>query len=319
MCTRNGSIEHKRTGKEVKIGRYYVDGFDSVNKIVYEYNGCVFHGCPACQEPEDTTPFSDMTMAEAYESFETKRKYLEEQGYQVVVMWSCEWRVQRLDPAVAPFVAELNLTKPLVIKEAFKGGRTNANVLFYECKEGETISHIDIVSLYPTGNKHEEYPIGHPEITLNNFKDVKEYFGIIKCKVKCPPVDLFPVLPVTMDGKLVFHHCQKCTQEQVKTACPHNDDDRYLEGTWCTPEIHFALEHGYQVVEVYEVWHWDEKRPKVFAAFIDKFLKIKTEASGWPAWCTTDALKQQFIDEVRDREGIELEWDKMVPTQGSRQ
>ena len=46
--------------------------------------------------------------------------------------------------------------------------------------------------------------------------------------------------------------------------------------------------HGYEVVKVYEVWHWKEKRKKFFAKFVDKFLKLKTEASGWPSYCTDD-------------------------------
>jgi len=64
------------------------------------------------------------------------------------------------------------------------------------------------------------------------------------------------------------------------------------------------------------VWHWAEKQEGFFAEFISKFPKIKTESSGWPAWCTTDELKQQYIDEVCEKEGIELEWDKMVSNPG---
>ena len=65
-----GDIQHGRNGKEFKIGKYFVDGFDPFKGVVYEYNGAVFHGCPCCTEPEDEVPFSRITMAQAYEKHE---------------------------------------------------------------------------------------------------------------------------------------------------------------------------------------------------------------------------------------------------------
>ena len=54
------------------------------------------------------------------------------------------------------------LSKPLFVKVAFRGGTTNAAKLLHQVEEEEKIRHMDTVSLYPTVNKHEEYPIGHP-------------------------------------------------------------------------------------------------------------------------------------------------------------
>ena len=80
----------------------------------------------------------------------------------------------------------------------------------------------------------------------------------------------------------------------MKTSCPHEGEDRYMEGTWCTPELHFALDNGYEVLTIHEVWHWKEKRLK-------KFLKIETEASGWPSWCTDDTKKREFLHPVQQK------------------
>ena len=47
----NKNIVHKlnsKSGDEVKIGRYRVDGYDAGSKTVYEFNGCFFHGHPVC-------------------------------------------------------------------------------------------------------------------------------------------------------------------------------------------------------------------------------------------------------------------------------
>ena len=38
------NIEHKlNSGKEKRIGKYFCDGFDSENNVVYEMDGCFFH------------------------------------------------------------------------------------------------------------------------------------------------------------------------------------------------------------------------------------------------------------------------------------
>ena len=81
-----GKIQHGRNGKEVKIGKYFVDGLDALQKVVYEYNGCVFHGCPTCQNPEDAVPFSDTRMKEAFELFGIKSRFLKRQVYQLQTM-----------------------------------------------------------------------------------------------------------------------------------------------------------------------------------------------------------------------------------------
>ena len=41
-------IQHAGNGGEVKIRPYKVDGFDPVTNTVYEFYGCVYHGCPKC-------------------------------------------------------------------------------------------------------------------------------------------------------------------------------------------------------------------------------------------------------------------------------
>ena len=41
-------IQHSRNSKEKHILEYKIDGWDPVNKNVYEFQGCVFHGCPKC-------------------------------------------------------------------------------------------------------------------------------------------------------------------------------------------------------------------------------------------------------------------------------
>ena len=83
------------------------------------------------------------------------------------------------------------------------GGRTNACKLFAKVDNNsdDQILYYDVCSLYPWVMKYCAYPLGHPNIILKDFKDVNDYFGLIKCKV-LPPRQLYhPVLPVSVDKK----------------------------------------------------------------------------------------------------------------------
>ena len=44
----------------------------------------------------------------------------------------------------------------------------------------------------------------------------------------------------------------------------------------------------------------------LFAAYVNIFLKIKQEASGWPEWVKTDEDRPKYIADYAENEGIEL-------------
>ena len=46
---------------------YVVDRFDEEHRVVYEFHGCVFHGCLKCFPSLSTlNPYSKMTMGELH-------------------------------------------------------------------------------------------------------------------------------------------------------------------------------------------------------------------------------------------------------------
>ena len=168
-------------------------------------------------------------------------------------------------------------------------------------------------------NKYDEYPIGHPQRILSNFDpDLTKYFGMMKCKVSAPPREYFPVLPMKMHGKLMFPLCVVCAAEKRRGFCEHLDADRCLVGTWCTPELKYAVENGYKITEVYEVWHWDRSVSGLFAKYIDTFLIEKLESSGWPSSCVTEEEKGAYVRKVKVTEGIELNPDRIEVNPGRR-
>ena len=190
----------------------------------------------------------------------------------------------------------------------------------------EEIRYVDINSLYPYVNKTKAYPVGHPKILVNpEDHDIASYFGIPKVKI-LPPSNLYhPVLPVHIAGKLMFPLCVKEELEKpwlTRTAvCTHTEDQCCITGGWCTPELQKAVDLGYKILKFHEVWHFPEEQRKegFFADYVNKWLKNKTEASGWSKNCTTESAKSEYINAYYDRERVQLEHEKVAKNGGREQ
>ena len=318
-------IQHAGNGGEKNI-QYVgqVDGYCQATNTVFEYQGCFWHGCTTCfpNRAERHTRLDNRQMWEVREVTKEKIAKLRSCGYNVVEMWGCQWEdFKKKNEECATFVKNLELRDRMNPRDAFFGGRTNAAKLYHKCSDGETIQYFDFTSLYPFCNKYSIYPTGHPQVLLNpEDQDIHSYFGIAQCIVR-PPRDLYhPVLPVRVNGKLLFPLCVACASEQLdhpllerSSYCPHSDVEREMIGTWCTPELEEAVQQGYEIVKIVEVYHFpeDQRRKGLFAPYIDKWYRIKTEASGWPAWCTDDAKKAKFLADFKAREGIELSAEEL--------
>ena len=86
--------------------------------------------------------------------------------------------------------------------------------------------------------------------------------------------------------------------------CPnlHTDLQCQLVVTWCIPDLLKAIEKGYTVVCVHEVWHFLTTRKGLFKDYMNTWLKIKEEASRWPSHLGDNPLKcQRHLDNYRDR------------------
>lgn len=290
--------------------------------------GCVYHGCPECF-PTDRTktkhPVTKHTMSELHYTTKKKEKELKAMGYRYVCIWEHEFRNQiKMNDAMNQFVSGLDLTERLHPRDSFFGGRTNAIKLYHEITEpNETIEYYDYTSLYPYVNKYCKYPIGHPTIITSSFRDISSYFGI---KI-LPPKRLFhPVLPFLSNGKLKFALCRKCAENESTDSCKCHDGDRMLIGTWCTPEIDEALSQGYSIVKIYKIYHFAKStiydkisgKGGLFANYVNLFLKLKQEASGFPAECKTDEDRIEYIANYAKMEGIQLDYDQIRKNPGLR-
>ena len=270
-------IRHVRNGGEqsvrINVDSYFADGHASLTRTVCEFHGCLYHGCPPCYPSRRAKHYAvpDRSVEELYQATLSKRMALLRAGYTVIEMWECEWdRLVEKEPAVSQFLHSFDLVPPLEPREAFFGGRTGAVVLHAVAGEGEEIRYVDVTSLYLWVNKNCPYPISHPQIITQPVdQSLGSYFGIATVDI-LPPAGLFhPVLPVSSGQKLTFPLCCTCVQEEKAKPmltrthyCPHSDADRTLRGTWSTPELVKAVEKGYTLVKIHEVWHFPPSNAK---------------------------------------------------------
>lgn len=325
---RNVKIRHAGNGREARVaGAGKVDGFDG--KVVYEFHGCYYHGCPKCFPYKRGEPLQEDLCDSLEQRLErTKKKTaMIRRRYEVVEMWECEFedlkKKHKLD--YLSTLPILNMI-PLKPRDAFFGGRTGNSKTYHKCTEpGETIQYVDVCSLYPWVCKYGKYPLGHPEIYVGNTECQRRGLnaeGLLKCVI-LPPQQLYhPVLPARMHDKLMFVLCHKCGEELNTGDCLHSEEERALTGTWTMQEIRKAVEKGYRIIEMLELWEYKmasyEYGDGLFTEFINKFLKIKQEASGFPEWCVTEQDKDRYIEDYYRAEGIQLEKDKIRKNAGLR-
>ena len=298
--------------------KYYVDGFSKRTNTVYEFNGCEFHGCPKCKDPEDFN-HRRIQYEQLWRYTEAKKAELIALGYNYVSMSECEFdrskvfsdfKIERLD---------LDEVIKLDPRDAFFGGRTNASKLYYKCtRKRERVKYCDFTSLYPYINAYGLYPCySHPEKITYDFDMTLNYEGFIKCKVLAPRNLYHPVLPAKINGKTMFTLCQRCAENGL-SKCLHNDNDRSFTGTWCIPEVKLALEKGYKIIKTYEIWKFEKSAFDLFKGYVMNFLKTKQEASGYPKWCKTDADRTKYISEYEKEQGILLNRDNILRNEGLR-
>ena len=105
-----------------------------------------------------------------------------------------------------------------------------------------------------------------------------------------------------------------------RRACPQTPSERELTGTWCTPEIDEAVAQGYVITRIHEVWHFpdNQRRKRLFAPYVDPWLRIKTEASGYPHWAMTPLDKAVFHQRYYEREGIALDETMIAKNPGRK-
>ena len=314
--------------REVAIDNFIVDGFIKPEKIVFEYNGCYYH-CHECIYKENRDDkivkkngiLLNKSPNEVFEATMEKINHLKRRGFDVVEEWDCSLaKKRRVDPEINNYIKErymyykeLEEYGGVDIRESFFGGRTN-NIEFWCDVTNDPLSKIlyyDFRSLYPTVLKYRDFPVGHPVVIREDFdSNIENYFGFIKCLIDAPEDLYIPVLPLkNKSKKLIFPLCKLCAERRNPKSCTHTKEERRLVGTWTTAELSYALKRGYKIHKIIEVYHYNDKTRDIFSKYIDIWLKLKQQSDGWPAWVKNDDQKQEYINNFKNNEGVELDYN----------
>ena len=126
----------------------------------------------------------------------------------------------------------------------------------------------------------------------------------------------------TVRNRSIQWKSKKCIHTQL--------EDRCFRGTLTSSEVKVALESGYRTVDVAEVWSWSRSKrsASLFKNYINQFLKIKAEASGWPqSFCSSPPDKESeleilfghkpgYLKDLQKKEGIILDPLKVAKNEG---
>lgn len=250
-----------------------VDGYAPESQTIFLYLKCSYWGCPDCmQEYHEFNwilPDRAMYASDVKSHYEGCLRSLRSSYREVVTIWDHEFNTSFMDPYLLKCC---QLMRP---EDCFYGGRTEVFQLFAHAEKlGKEIHYYDVTSLYPSVYAHHPLPVGHPkhilgfEVDPSRFHPTasNRYYGFARIKVVPNKSDIIGLLPQRDEksGRLFF---------------PVHP----MEGCWGTEEIYLAMQNGYIVEQVYELYYWDERNYSSlhFSAYVNYFFQLKQEAEGW--------------------------------------
>jgi len=320
------------------------------------WHGCI--KCYPLSERRSRTSFQQKSLDQRLEETLLREERLKNEGYELITIWACEYgkhlkknRSDKLSSSV--FDPHISLrdayfggrTAALKLYHNFRD-HEDLNVVG---------KYVDFTSLYPWALKYGIFPVSHPirftggqvkekfssqlftvekcqgdvicdstvkycPENIDHFHHKLKFFGIAKLTILPPKNLLHPILPLRCEnGKLLFPLCSSCAERNNQESdCNCSDEDRSWTHTYCSGEIEIALDMGYQIIRVFEVLHWEEKSSNIFSGYVNTFLRIKQEASGFPQNVFTEEEKENYISIYREKEGICLNKDNIVKSSALR-
>ena len=115
-------------------------------------------------------------------------------------------------------------------------------------------------------------------------------------------------------------------REKLENECAHETvAERALTGTWVINEVRLAVQKGYEINEIFEVYEYNVTQydPQTgqagpFVDYINIFLKLKTEASRHPDWVRNPEVEDRYIDNFNASERIRLDREAIKPHAAKR-
>jgi hypothetical protein len=100
LSVSNPDIEYALNPKEhrVKNSRYHADGYIPSKNLIVEFQGCFYHGCPKCYNPNEICGVTKKTHISAFKQTLIKKQHILDQGYLYREVWGCQW--ERAEKAI---------------------------------------------------------------------------------------------------------------------------------------------------------------------------------------------------------------------------
>jgi hypothetical protein len=331
-------LRDARRGFECRIGGIRVDGWaktQSGEQYVFMYHGCYFHKCSTCRpngSEEDVARY-ERTLAETAKLQDLGQNPDSPYGHFVYCeIWEHEFKaLTRGQSWEADHWREFKKRwpkEPLKPRRAFFGGRTNSirHDVKVDWRAGWRLWYQDFTSLYPAVNYSvdgQEWPVGVPDIYIG--MDVEtvpapqlaDAFGLWAVSIHPPKTLLHPVIPQSMNGKLVFVLCSTCGAAEQDGPCFHSRAERAIHGVFFSEELKLAVEYGYEVGTPSEVWDWPKERrtTRLWRRFMRRFFATKAKASAPPS---DPAKLQELIEDMWRTVKIRLTPDSFRPNPTAR-
>jgi hypothetical protein len=85
---------------------------------------------------------------------------------------------------------------------------------------------------------------------------------LMKCSIPPPKHPFYPVLPFRCNNRWQFclFRCCAIQHNRNEDCTDQTAAERALSGTWILDEIRLAVQHGYKLVEVHEVYEYQVTR-----------------------------------------------------------
>ena len=114
--------------------------------------------------------------------------------------------------------------------------------------------------------------------------------------------------------KLIFTLCKTRAEKKNQNNCYHDNNKRSFIGTWTKEEVNKAIFKGYQILKVFELWHFDETSDDLFKGYIQRFMKIKIDSSNYEF----KTKNEEDIFKSKIKNSLDINIDKFEYNSGLR-
>jgi len=87
-----------------------------------------------------------------------------------------------------------------------------------------------------------------------------------------------------------------------------------ITGTWVMDEVRLAVQKGYRIFEIHEVYEYQVTQYNtetgeggLFVNYFNTSLKLKAEASGYLGWVRSPEDEDRYVESLWHSEGVRLD------------